>query len=158
MKPGFIISLIGLVLALVLSCMNLFSGFELSNNSHADPQFHLLRALGMLSAAILSSSGLIFFSHKWLDQKSKALMFSGKSPDAKLFAMRSAAVLPAIIVILLSVLSLISGTISHAGRLPLLHAALGFGVSIGILVSLGFWIKLFVRLIQLDQVGSSGAV
>lgn len=140
MKFAFLLSLSGLILAFFLSVLNLFSGFELSRSPSLDSQYHLVRAILMLILGLTASAGLIYTSQGLVDRISKAIILAGKEIPPDLIRSRSTAIPGTISIILLCVLSMVSGSLANAGRFPILHALLGFGLCINFLIGFIFWI------------------
>lgn len=103
---GLILNFVGLLASLATA----FVGWNLSQEPEADASIHLFLAFLILITLILSQILLLKSTqHITADKRDKCLA-------------------PAFAVIALSLLSLMTGSISHAGQLPILHGLLGIGI------------------------------
>jgi hypothetical protein len=149
MKPLFWISLSGFLLGIAGLIGNVVTGFSLTRQVAADSDLHLTIALSSVALVIFSGMGLVFASQRRLSllQEKTLLTKQSESPHLGLLSeKRSQAVYFSIFVMICCVINLVSGTISQAGRFPLIHGLFGFllvGLSV---MTLSFWIRLALKL------------
>jgi hypothetical protein len=129
-KPAFLLSLFLIVLSILGFIYNIFAGFDLTKSADLSPDNHLVLGLLSYGFSIIAQMGAIFFSSKLLFDKNKSHVLSSggesDSPLQILSAERQFAVWHSLVVIVLGLVSVITGTISHAGRQPLIHIVFGF--------------------------------
>lgn len=124
MKPkAFIFWIIGLS-GLIGLGINVWQGWQLSHQTESESSGHLSVGLLSLFALWTGLLGLIVTSR-----------LSAKTSE------RAKALAPSLGAFILSVLSLISGTISHAGTFPLLHGILGISLFLTSMVSIFHWLN-----------------
>lgn len=144
---AYVVGLAFLFGGLVLIGFNINSGLNLSADSEYSAEFHLIRALGILFSITLGTLLLMRASSRYFQAVAGSLLDSDKQEDlGGLSKLRSQAFGAGLGMILLSIVSLITGTISHAGSFPFLHGVLGFGISVLVILSLALWVQLGVRL------------
>jgi MFS family permease len=151
MKPLLIMAWLFLALAFALSLGNMISGLELSRGIAPSPQWHLIRAIAMVTLGLLSSSLLVLFFQKMHDQLAKQLLIKQSNTDLpKIFELRRAHG-AAFVLILLLLMSLLSGSTATAGRFPLLHSILGFGLIACFFVNLMLWAIAILKIFKLER-------
>ncbi|MDB5037571.1 MAG: hypothetical protein JWQ35_1099 [Bacteriovoracaceae bacterium] len=129
MKILFWISVALLLLGLLGIFMNIYTGLFLTKNQAAESDFHLIVALISVGVMVIGSIGLIQSSQKLLSESQEKILLSKKQSSGGLLLSgerRSKAVSASIFLIVCCVINLISGTISQAGRFPLIHGLFGF--------------------------------
>ncbi len=126
-----------LILAEVIIIRNIWFGLALSQDANLSSDPHLGLGISSILLIAVGQLGLIFRSRMTLHQA--ALQNLKKSSLNGLLILRGRALGTGIGSMILVLLSLITGTISHSGRFPWLHGILGFGLSALLLCSLVFW-------------------
>lgn len=122
-----------LLIAIGLSVMNVFSGFALIERQTEYSEGHLIRGILIVLCSIIGN--LILIRQMQLAREKEFLESKDaekpRSPDSSLS--QNVIVLSLIV----SVIALITGTISHPGSFPLLHGGLGFALIVTLLASFG---------------------
>lgn len=128
---------------------NIFSGLILTQNSESElVDGHFLRGALLIIFNILGNIFLIQSSKKSLNTLEENLLDSNNQDEArsKLHALhekKQKAFIGAITAILISLVSLITGTVSHGGQFPLLHGGLGFVLTLIVIWNLLQWFLFF---------------
>lgn len=148
-KLLFVLCLGLLGLACCALFYNVLGGWNLAHQEHASSDNHLTLALLTVGAVFVGALGLFETSRRILyDVQKHYLLNSSPSPDQDAFlrnlsTKRKKALSATLFLSITGVLSLITGTISHAGQLPLVHGILGLGLTALGGVSFFHWMKFF---------------
>lgn len=128
-----------LLISFFLSIGNILSGLALAEHSSQLAQWHLIRAIFMVTLGVISSAALIFLTQKRQDQILKSILLS--DPKAKLIQPHEMKLAHAASfgLILLLLMGLLSGSTATAGRFPWLHSIFGFVVVVLFMGNLFLW-------------------
>jgi len=151
LKFGIWIGLTLLALAAVGFVYNIFLGFGLTKSSGLAPDQHLSAALIANGVALVANILLIKVSHTYLKHLTFFLANSKAESNIEFFdetrETRQKAVWNSLIVIVLGLVSLVTGTISHAGRFPLIHIVFGIALVALAFITIFWWVQ-FLRVIS----------
>jgi hypothetical protein len=140
---GFIWSSLVLLLLGTLGIFaNIYLGFGLTRDTAAQADLHLTCALASVSFLILGSVGLIQSSKKQLLLRLR----QGSEEGHELQDLRQRCLSLALVGIAVAILSMITGTISQAGRFPLVHGLIGFALAGLSFATIYLWINLARRI------------
>lgn len=135
----FALALISAAIGTLLSLLNLFLGWSLSQNSEISADHHLALALASIAFLIVGHLGLLLQSEKemrsWVENNSSDEVLEILAQKKTRASGFSWSLLGA------SLLSLISGTIAQSGQIPWLHSLLGLSLVGLSLFACGFWIS-----------------
>ena len=136
------LSFIALAVALFGIILNIQSGWSLSQNEFLPSDFHLLVAILTLVFTWIGGGLILVISSKAFEALRLQIADNKKTKDdLKRFNLKKdRSTQLAMASMALSLISLISGTISHGGRFPWLHGLLGFALAFSILLTLISWI------------------
>lgn len=138
-----ILSFLSLSAALLAVIFNIQSGWSMSQNVHHSSDLHLLIAiLSLVTTWIGGGLILVLATQDFEDLRLK--ITQGARDKTELQRRRTEkdrCTQLAMGAMALSLISLISGTISHGGRFPWLHGLLGFSLAFCLLLTLFYWVS-----------------
>ncbi len=144
MKTQFWISLLLLAVGFLGAAANILTGLGLSQEENSGATQHLSTALISVFCLIAGGFLSIYASKKILFLANQRVLLSSQNEESTphllmLTAIRQRALYFSLLVIVFSLTNLITGTFSHAGQFPLVHAILGFALAALSLISLILW-------------------
>jgi len=144
-KAFFLVALLFLGLGLVGIVSNIISGFQLSKDRSAAPDEHLAIALSSLVLIGVGLLGCLRLSQKCVESAQRRFADNPngylKEVLLSLRVQRETAVQWALSALSITLISFITGTISHAGRFPWIHGILGFALVTTLLIASIFWVR-----------------
>ena len=124
-------------------------GWHLAHDRHLAPEKHLVLGLASLGFVFVGHFALLPHSQALIQKAFLMKLFPQDSPFWKEIAhLRQSTLSKGFVVIGLSLLSLITGTISHAGHLPILHLGGSVVLLIAAIATLFGWIRFKFALIK----------
>jgi len=136
------LGVLALVTAAILSIINLWLGWGLSQTEHSPPETHLILGIASL---ILSCGGCLFMilsADKKVRAKEREALMKNETPKtSEIRDLIGKATRQSYAVFVFFPISMITGTIAHAGRIPLLHLIVGLASFMAISRATFVWWK-----------------
>lgn len=136
-----------LIANLLFTGLNILSGLRLTWGQGEAAEGHLIRAILVVVSAIIGQILLFQASQKQMEAEQAKLLendsLESKQRFQSLHQKKQYAYQMAFALVLLSLLSMVTGTISHEGSFPILHGGLGFLLTGITLASFVLWLRLF---------------
>lgn len=130
------LALFFLLIASLFVTMNIFSGLALVDRDVGQAEWHLLRGISIVVCSIF---GNLILLKKWQTHKEQQALRSEIVHQVPGLSQMAIATL------VVSIISLITGTISNPGSFPLLHGVLGFSLVALVLSTTLSWAYVIFR-------------